>query len=67
MDYIPVKGHPGLYRDPHSNAIINMNKMSIKADRSARQIALQRNKDIEDLKTEVSELKDLVKTLIERL
>lgn len=63
MALIPVEGRPGLYRDSSSNAIINTSKPTI----SPRQIALKRNQELEDLKTEVSELKDLVKTLIERL
>ena len=63
MALIPVENHPGLYRDTSSNAIINTSKPST----SARQMALQRNKELEDLKTEVKELKDLVKQMIERL
>ncbi len=62
---IPVKGHTGMMRDPKSGAIINMahggeeysvNRAKIKAD------AERLNKVEED----VSEIKDMLKQLIER-
>ncbi len=62
---IPVKGHTGMMRDPKSGAIINMasggeeysaNRAKIKAD------AERLNKVEQD----VSEIKDMLKQLIER-
>lgn len=65
-DLIPVENNPGLFRDPATGAIINMDKSGAKRARNARERALQREQDIQDLKDEITELKDLVKQLIER-
>jgi|TARA_B110000495_G_C22851936_1_gene496765 hypothetical protein len=61
---IPIKGHVGLMRDPKSGAVINMgdgdqhsaNRARMKAD------AERLNKVEQD----VSEIKDMLKQLIER-
>ncbi len=66
MNYIPVEGYPGLFRDTTTNAIINMNKQMTTQGMSAHQLAKQRVQDVEDLKQDVAELKDLVKQLIDR-
>lgn len=65
-DYIPVEGHPGLYRDPSSNAIINTNKAEARNSRLARQKAKQRDEDIDNLKSDMAEIKSLLKQLLER-
>lgn len=66
MNYIPVEGYPGLFRDTTTNAIINMNKQMTTQGMSPHQLAKQRVQDVEDLKQDVAELKDLVKQLIDR-
>ena len=72
MSLQPVKDHRNLARDTDSGAIINV-------DRSAYLNALERHKnkekqkktiedntkDINSIKTEVSEIKTMLKTLIE--
>lgn len=65
--YIPVEGHPGLYRDSSTNAIINMDKSAAKANRAARQKIMQRDKDVETLKQEVKDIKEMLGKLLERL
>ena len=65
-NYIPVEGHPGLYRDPATNAIINTDVSKAKAARLARQKFKQREEDIENLKNDVAEIKSLLKQLLER-
>ena len=65
--YIPVEGHPGLYRDSATNAIINMNKNASSQNRKARERAIQRDQDIENLKSEVSDIKQLLNQILERL
>lgn len=65
-DYIPVEGHPGLYRDPITNAIINTDKSKARIAREAREKAIQREQDIENLKSDVHEIKNLLKQLLER-
>ncbi len=62
---IPVKGHAGLVRDPKSGAIINIgnggeqysaNRARIKAD----------GERLNKVEQDVSEIKDMLKQLIER-
>ena len=62
---IPVKGHTGMMRDPKSGAIINMasggeeysaNRAKIKADAER----------LDKVEQDVSEIKDMLKQLIER-
>lgn len=63
---IPVEGHPGLYRDSTSNAIINKNTAEIEKRRTAREKYMQREQEIDELKSDVTEIKDLLKQLLER-
>lgn len=64
--YIPVEGHPGLFRDPSTNAIINTNVSQAKAARQARERIKQRDADVEELKSDVAEIKALLRQLLER-
>ena len=63
MSYIKVKGHDGLVRDETTGAILNHNDSAIEARRKQRQLnsALE---DINMLKNEVSEIKTLLRELI---
>lgn len=63
---IPVEGRPGLYRDPGSNAIINTDTSQSKITREARQRAKQRDVEIEQLKSDVQEIKSMLSKLLER-
>ena len=71
---IPVEGRPGLARDPRSGAILNMNKAEIRAAK-ARKIAMaqeeERKKqlfaDVEELKEDMSDIKELLLTIKEKL
>lgn len=64
---IPVEGHPGLFRDPATNAIINMNKSGARLAREARAKRKHQEEEIEGLKDEVKELKDLISKLLEKM
>jgi len=61
-DYIKVKGHENLYRDPSTGAIINTEKPT-KNTIANRFTAI--NTDINNLKEDVSEIKRLLRQLIE--
>jgi hypothetical protein len=64
---IPVEGHPGLYRDPSSNAIINTNTKGAQIAVAARLKREKQDETIKDLRNEIDELKDLVTKLLERM
>ena len=71
---IPVEGRPGLARDPRSGAILNINSTEIRAAK-ARKIAMaqeeERKKqlidDVEMLKEDMSDIKELLLTIKEKL
>lgn len=58
---IKVKGHEGLYRDPSTGAIINTQKPHKSSFSNTFNAALD---DINTLKNEVFEIKNLLKELI---
>ena len=71
---IRVEGKPGLARDPNSGAILNINSAEIRAAK-ARKIAMaqeeERKKqlinDVEMLKEDMSDIKELLLTIKEKL
>lgn len=71
--YVNISGDANLVRDTHSMGILNVNQNALEAYQKKRQIALsrlaeQRLKDAElnSLRTEVAELKELVMKLVEK-
>ena len=66
-DLIPVKGHSNLGRNVESNAIINMDTTGYEAYLLAREESKRKDNDLETLKTEVEELKGILKNLISQL
>ena len=73
-DYIPVEGNSGLYRDSESTAIINKDKkaylayMKRKKDAENKNLELDRMKeDLNNVKGELGEIKDLLSTLVQKL
>ena len=58
--YIQVEGNPSLVRDRESGAILNSDVSEIKRKN------LLKEQELVELKEEVSELKDLVKQLVEK-
>lgn len=71
---IKVEGHSNLVRDPKSGAIININKDEINAARArklARAVKEEEEKqlkaDVENLKHEIGDIKQLLTQLVEKL
>jgi hypothetical protein len=63
---IPVQGHPNLYRDESSGAIINYDDLAYNQYVNSLNIRQNEKKEIDNLKNEVSELKSLLKQLLEK-
>ena len=66
-----VKGHADLSRDPNSNAIINTNTLeydkyiarrSVGAEKDERDDVIEKN--LSDLKSEINEIKSLLKEIV---
>lgn len=71
---IPVEGDTQLCRDPHSNAILNTSTQEYSAylrlkDQKMREIEESKIKmgEIDKLKSEVSEIKDMMKYIVSKL
>jgi len=62
---IPVEGHKGLYRDEKSNAIVNCNDYEYQEYLRAKNSTLNEKGEIENLKTELTEIKLLLAKLLE--
>ena len=62
---IPVEGHKGLYRDEKSNAIVNCNDYEYQEYLRAKNSALDEKGEVENLKTELTEIKSLFAKLLE--
>ena len=72
-EYIKVEGHDNLVRDTHSSAIINRNRSADElAKKRAAEAQKQRDeirgatREINNLKCEMHEIKDMLKTLLDR-
>ena len=67
MSKIKVEGQDGLVRDTKFGAILNINSTEVEQARERKRLRKQKDKEFEDLKNEVGEIKDLLHKLIERL
>ena len=65
-DYIKIKGHSDFVRDASSGAIININSGDIEKARLAKQAKKRQEQELQDLKNEMSEIKTLLRQLIEK-
>ena len=64
MEFVKVSGHDGLVRDQNTGAIINLDDCAIESRRKSKQLSSALD-DINKLKNEVSELKSLLRELIQ--
>ena len=71
MDPYNIEGHKDLARDPHTGTIINVNSLDYQhyvASRNAKNLKNERvefmEKDLANLKGELSEIKSLLKELV---
>lgn len=66
IELIPVDGHSNLGRDPGSNAILNTDNGSYEAYLKAKERSKQKDQEIESLRNELDDLKNLVGKLIQQ-
>ena len=62
---IPVEGHKGLYRDEKSNAIVKCNDYEYQEYLRVKNSTFDEKCEIENLKTELTEIKLLLAKLLE--
>ena len=73
-NHIPVEGRSGLYRDSDSTAIINRDKKAYLDYMKRKKIAESKNseldqmkEDIDNVKSELGDIKGLLSTLVQKL
>ena len=73
MDYKEVEGHKDLVRDVTSHAIINRNRNAYENEKIKYEEAMKQRdeiriatREINTLKCEMHEIKDMLKTLLDR-
>ena len=73
-DHIPVEGKSGFYRDSESTAIINKDKKAYAAYMQRKRSVENKNieldqmkEDLNNVKGELGEIKDLLSTLVQKL
>ena len=64
MEFVKVSGHDGLVRDQKTGAILNLDDSAIEARRKSKHLGSALD-DINMLKNEVSEIKSLLRELIQ--
>jgi len=65
--YIMVKNSDGLARDRRTGGIVNINRSEIDLARARKESKNKKEREFEQLKTDVSEMKQLLNTIIEKL
>tara|TARA_R100001082_G_C4347392_1_gene152919 strand:+ start:196 stop:399 length:204 start_codon:yes stop_codon:yes gene_type:complete len=63
---IKVEGHPHLYRDENSGAIINRNSMEYKQRLKVKRSADKQESELKRMREDIDELKNLLKMLVEK-
>ena len=64
MKYIPVENSNHLVRDKSTNAIINRDNGGLEKAKARKKARIEKDQKISKLEDEVSELKDMVRSLM---
>lgn len=67
MGLLKVEGHSDVMKDTETGAVININSNEIENARKRKAIRRQEKEEIENLKNEVSDIKKMLGTIIEKL
>jgi hypothetical protein len=73
-DLIPVEGHSDLARDPNTGAVLNINRSKILESRERKRLRREKKKEqaelrakVEGLENDISDMKNMLSQLIEKL
>lgn len=64
---VNITNHPGLQRDITSGAVINTDNTAYQKALNAKMAAERKENELQDIKNDVQELKDLMNQIIKRL
>ena len=62
----PVEGHKHLYRDEKSGAIINTDSHGYSQYKKSRNIKLTQKDEIDSMKKDIEEIKNLLRMIVEK-
>ena len=65
--FLKVKGNEGYVKNTETGVVLNVNKEEIEAARKRKALRQQQEQDINNLKNEVSDIKTMLSTIIEKL
>jgi hypothetical protein len=65
--FLKVEGHKDYVRDQATGVILNINKSEMNLARERKRIRKEKEKELDNLKNEVSEIKQLLNRIIEKL
>ena len=63
--HVKVEGHNDLVRDRNSGAILNINRTAMTAARERKKLFNDRQQEIENIKKDVSDIKNILMKLVE--
>jgi len=66
MSYKKVEGHVGYVKD-ENGVVLNVNNDEIEAARKRKELMRQKDKEINELKDEVSDIKKMLTQIVEKL
>lgn len=64
---IPIKDNNGLFRDEETNAILNCNEQEYNEYLKIKNKKLRDKEELDNIKSDIKEIKDCLKLLIERI
>ena len=65
--FVKVDGHEGYVKNTETGVVLNENKTEIEAARKRKALKKQQEEDINNLKNEVSDIKNMLGKIIEKL
>ena len=66
MTYVPVQDKPGLVKNKDTGVILNINKAEVEQARERKRLRKQKDQELEDIKNDIRDLKEMVLKLIEK-
>ena len=67
MTYLKIEGHEGYVKNIKNGVVLNVNNEEIEAAKKRKALRKQQEEDINNLKNEVSDIKNMLGKIIEKL
>ncbi|RAH15792.1 MAG: hypothetical protein CMB20_001285 [Methanobacteriota archaeon] len=67
MTFLKVKGHGGYIKDTHTGIVLNVNNSEIEQAKIRKKQRRQQQNEINELKNEVSDIKQMLTKIVEKL